>query len=129
MSDDEWRRAKEEGQEFKGIGRRLIDNRHKRTHERTANGGFESFEEEDEEYEGEGDEVDLDERGELQVENSQQSGSLDGNSPSSAGNDDGGYAPSSFQGVGMSSGRGDMGQNVMMAAPSQLIGVQRGYVG
>lgn len=99
--------------------------RHRRTHERTDNGEFGSFEEEDEEeYEEEGDD-NLDE--EIQVvDNSQQSNSLDEQSPSSAENDDGGYAPSSFHGVDMNSGRGNAG---MMAAPSQLIGAQRGYVG
>lgn len=109
---------------------RLINNRHKRTHERTDNGEFGSFEEEDEEeYEGENDDDELQVIDSQNIEQSQHSNSLDENSPSSAGNDDGGYAPNSFQGVGMNSGRGGMSQSGMMAAPSQLIGAQRGYVG
>lgn len=63
------------------------------------------------------------------ADNSQQSNSLDENSPSSAGEDATGYAPSSFHGVGMSSGHDMRSNGGMMAAPSQLIGAGRSYVG
>lgn len=78
---------------------------HRRTHERTdgSEGPYASFSgEEEEEYEGE-----------------DGLGNLEEASPGS----DNGYAPASFQGMGMSAGQGMAGAMTSgMAAPSQLIG-------
>lgn len=97
---------------------------HRRTHERSEDGTelYPSFNEEDEEeYEGEDGADNLD--GSENIDNSQTTqASLDENSPSSAGDEDG-YALNSFQGVGMNSGHGMNGMT--MAAPSQLIGAGR----
>lgn len=98
---------------------------HRRTHERTDGvEGFPNFEEDEEEYEGEGDDT-LDNLDPESVTATSQN-SLDENSPHSE-NDEGSFAPSSFQGVGMNTGH-NMASSMTMAAPSQLIGTGR-FVG